>query len=203
MRRVPFDCMPSPIPRQDRRDRFARYSLFDSNLPRFIGGSAPALSFSRPAQCSLTLRPAALPSRLRDPFHRRLQRLRCLRHCFGCYRAERSSSRAGLAPTVDQCLSRRTMKHALMDCFLRALPPLLRGRPLAHSRGFDWWHFQRRQQGNCEFEHSPQKNIGPRPYAWRMPTSHAAVVHGCIVWTSLSTVAISGYTYHSLDTGMV
>jgi hypothetical protein len=38
----------------------------------------------------------------------RLQRLRCLHHCSDCYRAERSSSRVGLAPTVDQRLSRRT-----------------------------------------------------------------------------------------------
>src|SRR2546429_9761489 len=33
-------------------------------LPRNRGGSAPALVFSRPAQRSLTLRPARLPSRL-------------------------------------------------------------------------------------------------------------------------------------------
>ena len=30
--------------------------------------------------------------------HRRLQQLRCLRHCFDCYRVERSSSRAGIPP---------------------------------------------------------------------------------------------------------
>src|ERR1039457_422389 len=32
-----------------------------------------------------------------DPFHRRLQRLRCLHRCSDCYRVERSSSRAGLS----------------------------------------------------------------------------------------------------------
>jgi hypothetical protein len=36
--------------------------------------------------------------------HRRLQRLHYLHRCFGCYRAERTSSRAGLAPAVDQRL---------------------------------------------------------------------------------------------------
>ena len=36
-------------------------------LPRVYGGSAAASWFSRPAQRSLTLRPACLPSRLRDP----------------------------------------------------------------------------------------------------------------------------------------
>jgi hypothetical protein len=34
-------------------------------------------------------------------FHRRLQRLCYLHRCSDCYRAERTSSRVGLAPTVD------------------------------------------------------------------------------------------------------
>ena len=44
----------------------ARVALFpnDSGLLRNSGGSAPALPFSRPAQRSLTLRPAYSPSRL-------------------------------------------------------------------------------------------------------------------------------------------
>ena len=84
------------------------YSLTNVGLPSFLGGSAPALPVSGPAQRLLTLRPACSPSRRRDPLHQRLQRLRCLHHCSDCYRAERSSSRVGLAPTVDQRLSRRT-----------------------------------------------------------------------------------------------
>jgi hypothetical protein len=36
---------------------------------------------------------------------RRLQRLRYLHRCSYCYRAERTSSRAGLPPAVDQRLS--------------------------------------------------------------------------------------------------
>jgi hypothetical protein len=43
---------------------FARAIPLASALPRNRGGSAPALVFSRPAQRSLTLRPARSPSRL-------------------------------------------------------------------------------------------------------------------------------------------
>jgi len=71
------------------------YDSSNFGLPRNRGGSAPALRFSRPAQRSLTLRPARSPSRQCDLLHRRLQQLRCLRHCFDCYRVERNSSRAG------------------------------------------------------------------------------------------------------------
>ena len=74
------------------------YDSTNFGLPRNRGGSAPALVFSRPAQRLLTLRPACSPSRLCDLLHRRLQQLRCLRHCFDCYRVERTSSRAGIPP---------------------------------------------------------------------------------------------------------
>src|SRR5580658_6579041 len=78
------------------RMEFVRsYHSIRFGLPRIGGGSAPALSVSRPAQRSLTLRPACSPSRLCDLLHRRLQQRRCLRRCFGCYRVERTSSRAG------------------------------------------------------------------------------------------------------------
>jgi|SRR5579862_7323077 len=40
------------------------YCSTNFGLPRNRGGSAPALTFSRPAQRSLTLRPVRLPSRL-------------------------------------------------------------------------------------------------------------------------------------------
>ena len=39
-----------------------------------------------------------------DPLHRRLRRLCCLHRRSDCYRVERSSSRAGLSPAVDQHL---------------------------------------------------------------------------------------------------
>ena len=62
----------------------------------------------RPAQRSLTLRPTCSPSHLCDPLHRRLRRLCYLHRRSDCYRVERTSSRAGLSPAVDQRFSRRT-----------------------------------------------------------------------------------------------
>ena len=51
-----------------RTDGIVRsYSPIDRGLPRTYGGSAPALFFSRPAQRSLSLQPACLPSRLERP----------------------------------------------------------------------------------------------------------------------------------------
>src|ERR1035437_8483326 len=49
------------------------------------------------------------PCGLCDPLHRRLRRLCYLHRRSDCYRVERSSSRAGLSPAVDQRLSRRTV----------------------------------------------------------------------------------------------
>src|SRR5271167_216075 len=48
--------------------------------------------------CTLTESPS-------DPFHRKLRQLRCLRRRFDCYRVERTSSRAGVAPAEVQRLS--------------------------------------------------------------------------------------------------
>jgi len=84
------------------------YYSISFRLPQLHGGSAPALIVSRPAQRSLTLRPACSPSRLSDPLHRRLRRLRFLHRRSDCYRVERTSSRAGLSPALNQRLSRRT-----------------------------------------------------------------------------------------------
>ena len=39
-----------------------------------------------------------------DPLHRKLRQLRCLRRRFDCYRVERTSSRAGVAPAEVQRL---------------------------------------------------------------------------------------------------
>ena len=84
------------------------YFSINVGLPQKHGGSAPALIVSRPAQRSLLLRPACSPSRLGDPLHRRLRRLRFLHRRSDCYRVERTSSRAGVSPAVNQRLSRRT-----------------------------------------------------------------------------------------------
>src|SRR5712691_8939778 len=59
--------MPSPLPRQDRWNRFAHYCSTDVGLPQITVGSAPALTVSRPAQRSLLLQPADSPSRLMRP----------------------------------------------------------------------------------------------------------------------------------------
>jgi len=84
----PFACMPSPIPRQDRWKLVRSYDSINFGLPRNRGGSAPASTFSRPAQRSLALRPACSPSRLCDLLHQRLQQSRCLHCCSDCYRVE-------------------------------------------------------------------------------------------------------------------
>jgi len=72
-------------------------------LPRNLGGSAPASLVSRPAQRSLTLRPACSPSRLNDLLPK-ASAVCCLHRCSDCYRVERTSSRAGVTPAVDHHL---------------------------------------------------------------------------------------------------
>jgi hypothetical protein len=59
-------------------------------------------AFTHVMACTL----AGSPS---DPFHRKLRQLRCLDCRFDCYRVERTSSRAGVAPAEVQRLSRRTV----------------------------------------------------------------------------------------------
>ena len=59
-------------------------------------------AFTHVMACTLTESPS-------DPLHRKLRQLRCLRRRFDCYRVERTSSRAGVAPAEVQRLSRRTV----------------------------------------------------------------------------------------------
>jgi hypothetical protein len=59
-------------------------------------------AFTHVMACTLAESPS-------DPLHRKLRQLRCLRCRFDCYRVERTSSRAGVAPTEVQRLSRRTV----------------------------------------------------------------------------------------------
>jgi hypothetical protein len=59
-------------------------------------------AFTHVMACTLAESPS-------DPLHRKLRQLRCLRCRFDCYRAERTSSRAGVAPAEVQRLSRRTI----------------------------------------------------------------------------------------------
>ena len=64
----------------------------------------PCIAFFEACTAFTTLRPTDLPSCLSNPLHRRLQQLRCLHRRSDCYRVERTSSRVGLSPTVDQHL---------------------------------------------------------------------------------------------------
>jgi len=48
-----------------------------------------------------------------DPLHRKLRQLCYLRRRFDCYRVERTSSRAGVAPAGVQRLSRRTVTSTI------------------------------------------------------------------------------------------
>jgi hypothetical protein len=101
-----------------RTDGLVRSSSpIDFGLPSIRGGSAPASPVSGPAQRSLLLRPTNSPSRQSDPLHRRLQQLRYLHYCSDCYRVERTSSRAGLSPAVNQRLSRRTWSRGVTRWF--------------------------------------------------------------------------------------
>ena len=54
-------------------------------------------AFTHVMACTLAESPS-------DPLHRRLRQLRCLRRRFDCYRVERTSSRAGVAPAEHQRL---------------------------------------------------------------------------------------------------
>jgi hypothetical protein len=134
LRLVSYAYMPSPIPRQVRWTPFARVSSIVIGLPCIQVRSAPALSFSRPAQRSLTLRPARSPSRHRDPLHRRLRQCCCL-HCrSGCYRVERTSSRARFPLAEEQRLFTAHLKQALVfQLLVFARGEVLREREMSCS----------------------------------------------------------------------
>ena len=70
-----------------------------SCINRFEACSA----FTHGTACTLAESPS-------DPFQRKLRQRRCLRRRFDCYRVERTSSRAGLAPAEVQ---RRFMAHVI------------------------------------------------------------------------------------------
>ena len=59
-------------------------------------------AFTHVTACTLAESPC-------DPLHRELRQLCCLRCRLDCYRVERTSSRAGVAPAEVQRLSRRTV----------------------------------------------------------------------------------------------
>jgi hypothetical protein len=94
-----------------------------SGLPRVTVRSAPAIiffeacsAFTRVTACTLAESPS-------DPLHRKLRQLRCLGCRFDCYRVERTSSRAGVAPAGVQRLSRRTVTPTTMTKRALVRPP--------------------------------------------------------------------------------
>src|ERR1035437_6172416 len=96
--------MPSPLPRQVQWSLFARLSPLPAAFPLgscncFFGACS---AFTHVTACTLAESPS-------DPLHRKLRQLRCLRCRLDCYRVERTSSRAGVAPAEVQRLSRRTI----------------------------------------------------------------------------------------------
>ena len=77
-------------------------------LPRYPGGSAPTLALSRPAQCSLALRPARSADLQKRPFLRVLQTIRRLLIRSECFRLEREFA-GPVFHRGEQCtLARRT-----------------------------------------------------------------------------------------------
>jgi hypothetical protein len=87
--------------------------LVDCGLPCVKSGRLLQLFFgARPAfthvmACTLAESPC-------DPLHRKLRQHRCLCRRFDCYRVERTSSRAGVAPSEVQRLSRRTITQTTL-----------------------------------------------------------------------------------------
>jgi hypothetical protein len=77
-------------------------------LPRYSGGSAPTLALSRPAQCSLALRPARPADPQKRPFLRVLQTIRRLLIRPECFRLEREFAGPGFYRGEQCTLSRRT-----------------------------------------------------------------------------------------------
>jgi hypothetical protein len=71
-------------------------------------------AFTHVTACTLAESPC-------DPLHRELRQLCCLRCRLDCYRVERTSSRAGVAPAEVQRLSRRTVTTVVIANCSRTL----------------------------------------------------------------------------------
>src|SRR3954453_772344 len=84
----------------------------DGGLPRYRVGSAPTLSFSRPAWCSLALRPARSAVPLTRPFLEVLQTIRRLLIRPECFRLEREFAGLDFHQGEQCALSRHTQHRA-------------------------------------------------------------------------------------------
>ena len=107
LRLIHYACMPSPLPRQGRWNRFARTVPSSSAFPTLQLGRLLHYMFRGLLSVSSRYNLQTHRVAVCDPLHRRLRRLCCLHRRSSCYRVERSSSR--LSPAVVQRLSRRTV----------------------------------------------------------------------------------------------
>ena len=87
--------MPSPLPRQVRWNLFARTFPSAAAFPNYTVGRLLHYMFRGLLSVHFTLRPACSPSRLSDPLHRRLRRLRFLHRRSDCFRVERTQFPGG------------------------------------------------------------------------------------------------------------
>ena len=102
-------CSLVPLPRQ-------RPSRCNRQVGSCNGGFGTGSAFTHVMACTLVESPS-------DPFHRKLRPPRCLRRRFHCYRVERTSSRAGVAPPEVQRLSGRTITPTIsVESQYTALP---------------------------------------------------------------------------------
>lgn len=100
----------------------------DCGLPRYSGGSAPTLAVSRPARCSLALRPARSADPLKEPFLEVLQTIRRLLIRPECFRLEREFAGLDLNRGEWCTLTRHT------EQYLRTRAPTRRHPAKGHKR---------------------------------------------------------------------
>jgi hypothetical protein len=149
LRLVSYAYMPSPLPRQVPGAcslvplHRLRPSLCNSQVGSCNCFSEACSAFTHVMACTLAESPC-------DPFHRKLRQLRCLRCRFDCYRVERTSSRAGVAPAEVQRLSRRTITPTMLRWPSPCFRQLNLGRLFTHrsGRSTNWiLQFRRRPRG--------------------------------------------------------
>ena len=104
-------------------------SLCNSQVGSCTCSFAACSAFTHVTACTLAESPS-------DSLHRKLRQLRCL-HCrFDCYRVERTSSRAGVAPAEVQRLSRRTVTSTTGEPLSFRIATIHELAWLAHTRAF-------------------------------------------------------------------
>ena len=102
-------------------------------LPQMAGGSASALSLSRPAQASLTLRPVGLLSRLKRPLSRGSSPSGCPAEPLVSYQINRQLSGWNLPPLVIRAFGAHCQEQTLKAVSARVTPSRLSICPRRHS----------------------------------------------------------------------